>query len=654
MSQAIITYTDFATASTADQIQGMLYKGQGFPIGVVSSLTAGALYLDSLSGTLWTATAANSTTAWKTFYSQNLPGSTIDTDIQEGDFVALLGGATFSTSGNLNFTRYNHLSAGSQNATIITLGNSTVTSSGAISTITSSELYNGATWVSASNMILSNSSAATGAAVALGSQFATFIPQNTLSISHLFNGSVWSTTGVSINLSGGPYNASVGTSNAALETGTATVWFWNGNTWFTQVIGSAGFSLNATGSINNSTYWGNNGVVTQTFNGSTFLNGTVLPVSNPSLASNGYGSAFAATSLYTPSSGPSQQLIYNSCTWATGGSEVLNVFGLGAGGGVSGAAGSQNAGIISGGYVVAASGPTNGTQQANQKVYRRLTFTNAPTATNIGIAIGTSNANLSANIVYGDVSNLRLPGNNFFGLSPISSQENTRIYLENARTPTAVSITINGDGTCTTVLSSGTNICKGLLLEVSGYVGSLTVNNGFFPVTNFSGTTSITFKNPNAVASVTTTSNFRLCWGNRLSGLTSASITVSGNVGTVTFASVGNLSTTTFAQLVKVGGVIYIPYASASGAAGSALNYGTYRITAVSTSGGAGSSPTISFTSQNTYALTETISCNTIEYWSQAFVESSNIGPSFYRLGYNGKMRLTSKPICDDATNGIM
>src|ERR1035437_4349770 len=99
--QAILQVSDFKSGSTVHNIQGVLYRGEGSPLGQRISTQLGALYVDILSGGLWIANSISVNTGWEPFYNQ-ATAITVSSDVQEGDLIGIYGAGSWAASGALD------------------------------------------------------------------------------------------------------------------------------------------------------------------------------------------------------------------------------------------------------------------------------------------------------------------------------------------------------------------------------------------------------------------------------------------------------------------------------------------------------------------------------------------------------------------------
>ncbi len=631
MSQQILQTTDFASGNVVHNVQGVLYRGEGSPLGQKTSTQLGAIYIDITSGNLWLANSISSNTGWQPFYSQITTGITVSSDVQEGDLIGIYGAGTWAASGNLTASKTGLSGFGSSSAGVMA-GGINVTPLFSVS-----ELFNGVTWTASGNMSqskFSTGSAGSQNAGLIGGGFTTALT----SVSETFNGTAWSTTG---NLTQSKYLVTgAGSLNAGLMLGgnnaasVSTSELFNGATWVagsgltqTKQDVTAFGSQNAAAVSGGTTSGSVNFSTSELFNGSTW--NTAAVISQTKSGAGGDGSQNSGLMAGGSNSvGSSVTELFNGTTWSLSGALPQTVF-------EGASSGSQKGAFVAGGI----SGATvlNISQIHSQSTYRRLNYPNLPSATNIGMAYNVSSTTSSASLCRGDIPNTRIASQNMFGFSK-HTQESS-IVLEATRNIT--SITASGQ-TAIITTSSNTNICNGMLLQISN--ASNTNNNGLFPVISFSGGTQITVKNPNAVTQASATGTVQLIYGNRLSGLTTTSITVTGGSAVLTFSSAGGLSASNFQRLVKVGGNIYIPYSATSGSAGSSINWGTYRITAVG-------SLTVTVTTLNAAAATEaSIACTAVEYFAQCFTEKVVPTGSFI-MGFNNRLGLVQKAMNDGVIN---
>lgn len=641
MSQQIIQTSDFISGSTVHNIQGIIYRGEGSPVGQKISTQLGAVWIDITTGNLWTATSISVNTGWIPFSAQTTPNITVSSDIQEGDLVGIYGAGAWTTSANLNTTRSFGGGTGMVNSGVIAGGlvtGSTLTSS--------SEIYNGTTWSTSGVMTASKQTIA-----AFGSQSAGVILGGLnsgpllISNTETFNGAVWAAQ-VSGALSqtkaqmtaGGTVAAGWIAGGTTLVAGTNVVnitEIYNG--FFSNAASSANLNVskaNASGGGSQSAAWiagGNNATTvistTELFNGAVWLISGTLNQSKQSASGSGtQTNGFITGGFLSGVTSTSITEIFNGTTWTVG--TNLN------------ASRQQHtgSGAVSAAWVAGGSGVNGNTSEVHsQNIYRKLSYSSLPQASNIGMAYNVSTTNFTAQLCQADIPNTRLAGQNFFGFNKYT-HENSTIVLESTRAISSVAI--SGSQMLYTLGTSNTGVVNGMLLLVTG--SSTAANNGLFPIVGFSGGTQLTVKNPNGTTQGAS-GTAQLVYANRLSGLVTSGISVTGGVATITFSSVGGVTSTPFQRLVKVGGNIYIPYASTSGASGSQYNWGTYRITGVGAF-------TVTCNVLNVEAITETFACSNVEYWAQAFTEAVPPQGS-YVMGFNNRMGFAQRPMTDATNN---
>lgn len=643
MSQQIVRSEDFRTPPGIHQIQRMLYRGEGSPIGQKSSPNIGAIYVDYIGGNLWICTVINNVNGWKPFYSQNISAATIDTDVQEGDFVGIFGPGTWANaSANINTARDYCASGGSEISAWLAGGKT------AVAALSSTETFNGSTWaMSANSLLTAPATPGTGELYAIdggGSQTAawarggkTFAGTDGYTFMQIFNGDTWtvgangkSTAFNYYAVTGGTlYSAFYGSSGNNYE-------YYNGDSWI-KFSGSlpANVGNNAARGIGSSNSFfvcgGLDSAIgsirysgTAHFNGYSYIAGSNLNFSRSShqiagnslnsIISGGSDSVGASFTAYSSSE------FFNGCTWGNGNSLSISVRAAAAN------SGSRNQMIVT-------AGSTNGTTKLNsteihtQSIYRKLNFANAMGAMKIGIATNVVNSSYTANIMSGDIVTHRIPYKKYFGFDKFIHYPST-YFLESTRTVS--SIVANVDGTATVILgTSNTEITKGMLLNING--SATTANNGTFPVVNFSGGTSVTIKNPNAV-NQGASGNAALVWGNRIVGLPTTTITYTAPNVIFTFDLTGTISANTFAKLAIINSVIYVPYVATSGSNGSQYNFGSYVVNSIS-------SNTITCSAIHSQHVTETIACTTIEILNHTLAKSITETDD-YILGFNGRMNL--------------
>ena len=650
MSQSIVRLEDFKNPPGIHQIQGMIYRGEGSPIGQKSSPNLGAIYIDYISGNIWSCTTINSVNGWLPFYSQSGVGITIDTDVQEGDFIGIYGAGTWAnSSATINTARDSCASSGSEFSAWLAGGKT------AAAALSSTETFNGVSWaMSANSLLTAPVIPGTGELYDLiggGSQTAAWTigghtwaggTGTAYTFMQIFNGDTW-TLGANSSFSAGTaYGAGNGTLFSAwhmegAESGSAVssvahAEYYNGYSWVkynstvlltflyggNKGIGSSNSNFVCGGTSSRS---GGSGLSTTVFyNGNVYYYGPNINIarrehqlSGTTLNSIMSGGA-SGISFYTTSE------FFNGSTWGTGNNLSISARAKGANGG------DRNIAMI-------AAGTSNGTTKLNstefhtQSIYRKLNYTSAMGAIDIGIAFDTNNSSYTASIMSGDIISHRTPYSKFFSLNRFIHYP-SKYYLETARNIS--SVTANGDGTATIILaSSNTEITKGMLFFVSG--SSTSVNNGTFPVVNFSGGSSVTVKNPNAI-NQGASGTAALLWGNRIIGLPTTAITYTAPNVIFTFDLTGTITAATLSKLISVNSILYVPFSSTSGTTGSQYNYGTYVVKSIS-------SNTITCSFIHSQHATETINCTSVEILNHIIAKDFSESEDFV-LGYNNRMNL--------------
>ena len=127
--------------------------GAAVPGGLVVDATNGVIYRAWNNTSNYEVLNSSSTSYGTHQYSLTVNAAVTSTDGTApiiGDFVGIFGAGAWASAANINISRNNHVGLGSQNATLISTGQNP---GGA--TLSSTELYNGATW---SLSIVNNSS----------------------------------------------------------------------------------------------------------------------------------------------------------------------------------------------------------------------------------------------------------------------------------------------------------------------------------------------------------------------------------------------------------------------------------------------------------------------------------------------------------------
>lgn len=643
MTQQIVRPEDFKTPPGVHQIQRMVYRGEGSPIGQKTSPTLGAIYIDYIAGNIWSCSTINDVNGWQPFYTYLQTGITIDTDVQEGDFIGIYGPGTWTNaSAATNVARDSTVSGGSEFSAWMAGGQT------AVAALSSTETFNGTSWLmSANSLLTAPATPGTGELLNLhgsGSQSAAWALGGTIfagtaySFMQTFNGETWtlsSAVGLTITSKGASGGTLYSAWNMLGDFNGLNGEYFNGSSWLRIPLNGIFITIGRNkGNGTSNSHFATGGAISSSGSAYSYTfayNGFAYFVSNylnnprvdhlasgstlNTLISGGSNDLGGGRTYYTSSE------FYNGCTWGTGNPLSISVRARGAN------SGSRNMGMI-------AAGTTNGTTKLSstelhtQSIYRRLDFTKSLCAIDIGMAYGVTNANYTASNMTGDIITHRVPYKRFFGFNR-HQHYSSNFYLESPRAIN--SIVANVDGTMTVVVAtSNLEITKGMLFEITG--SATTVNNGIFPVTNFSGGATITVKNPNAM-NQGASGNASLLWGNRIIGLPTQMVTVGSSVD-FAFNLTGSLSTNTFHRLIPKNSIVYVPYAATSGAAGSQYNYGTYIVNLMV--GNALLCSPIHSKHQ-----TETITCTTVEILTHSIAKSVAEAEDFV-LGYNGRMNLNT------------
>ena len=662
MSRTLVRNEDFKSSSVPQQVQGILYYGEGFPAGSVQSPNMGAIYIDGLSGQMWICVTANSTevTAWKPFASEIKTDIRIDTDVQEGDFIGIYGAGSWAVnSGTLSAAKFSMGAGGSQNAAFCAGG---FTSAASVPT-NLTELFNGTVWANSS--ILS----AAKRTVGMGSQNAGMVAGGTTSGSitnatELFDGSTWASGG---NLSTAKQlEAGMGSQNAGLIAGGATgaastnsSELFNGTTWYAgATISVAKLRLSGAGSQNAGLIAGgitSDGNIptklTELFNGSAWSTSAFLSIEKMRVSLAGSQNSSLIVGGRTPSGVRTNSTeIFNGSVWSASGT-------LSAAKSEVGSAGSQ-IGAVSFGGATAGDAPVNVTELHSQSIYRRLNYSNMASAKNIGMAYSVAGfdqvGSLTASVMLGDLPSNIIPQQSFFGISKFNTNQN-RVRLSTI-TATIVSITASDSSIDVNAGQAILNLSTTLTDCFWAGMGILVNRTTVYPVIDGDGGVG-TEKAPlvrweNASSSASTSLTVAAVSLQRFTNLTAQSITLNANILNVNLTNVGNITITTFARWVGVGNIISIPRSNTSNSFGSAYNYGSYMITSVSNSG---SLFTVSVTSQNSLARTETPSAGigNITIFQQFETSKICLSADDIKLGFKNKMHNVHMPFWDDFSNGL-
>lgn len=652
MVKTLVRNEDFKVSSVPQQVQGVFYYGEGFPIGQIQSPNPGAIYVDSLSGQLWLSvmTGISDNTAWRPFSGSLINNIRIAEDVQNGDFIGIYGTGTWASSGSLLIAKFGMASGGSQSAAFVAGGST----DGALTNAT--ELFNGSAWYASG--ILAAANAESGGA---GSQNAGIVAGGfgtgavVFNTTQLFDGSTWSTSAGVLSIS--KYvSVALGTSSATLLTGgfvaaaASNTELFNGSTWSSgSALSIAKYSSAGAGSQNAGMITGGftSAVTnaTELFNGSAWSMSAVISAAK--YRAGGAGSQNSALIAGGTTSGKTNvSELFNGSVWSASGN-IATARELASG------AGSQKLGMIAGGQTATSS---NGTELHSQSIYRKLNFSNVASANNIGMAYNASVSSLTASLMLGDVPSDVVPQQSFFGISRLNTtQTNVRISSITA-TITSISASdsfdVNNNQAILNLSTTFTNaFWNGMGILVNGTTVYPVVYDPDSGIQGTAGAPLVRWENVSSSASTSLTATPVSL--QRFTHLTAQSITLSAGMLNVNLTNVGNLTITTFARWVGVGNVISIPYSTVSNTLGSAYNYGAYIITSVSNNG---TLFTVSVTSQNSQAATEVPSTGigNITIFQQFESNKVCLSVGDIKLGFRNKMHYDYVPFWDDFSNGLI
>jgi hypothetical protein len=650
MSKNLLRNEDFKSSSNPSNIQGMYYRGEGFPIGRIQSPNTGALYLDNLSGQLWICSLSNSTASdsWRPFFADVKPNIAIDTDVMNGDIVGIFGVGAWAASTALPATRAGAYMVGNSAAALVAGGYS---NPGSFNPLTTSVIFNGSTWNSSGNMAFRLAEGARAgspnAAVIAGGGNGTV----SSSLSFLYDGSTWATGNPLSQTKEGP--AGNGTQAAAWCAGGANAGgnvsrseVFNGTIWsfFNAVLSATKGSCSAIGAQNAAVLAGGANTpylnVTEIFNGSAWSIGPNLNISRDYAAGSGtLMSGWVSAGQRSGATKLTSSELFNGSTWTLTGNvtQAKDRNSTGAGGAADA--------MMAGGLTTAVS---NKVELHSQSVYRRLNFSNARSAANIGMAYGVSTTSLTASLLNGDLPSTIVPSKVIFGINKFRDSQ-TFIYTS-AITGTVLSVSAS-TGTATLNLSTTMTNCfwngaAVLIKHANNATGTK------FPIIGGTDRAPIV-RWVNASSTSVSSFTFSCVYNGRFTDLVATDIQIIGDSSYVNFSTVGNISATTFGRWVNIGDIISIPYSSAGGLSGSQYNYGTYLINFVD-----GSDPNfyqVGWIKTNTVAQDEAPASGIggITIYQQLDVSSVCLDQDALRLGMNNKMHVPMLPFHDDMQNGI-
>lgn len=656
---------DFKTTAAIPNIRGVLYSGVGSPNTIIIGANIGALYIDQAANQLWFCINAGTTAnfSWIPYGCLYNSTITIDSDVQQGHLVGIFGPGAWSTSGNLNVSRYFAASAGVQNSTWISGGLNSANGN-----ISSAEIFNGTTWSATGNLIVSrNSTSGLGALNAGIISGGLNAAASQVSSTEVFNGSIWAASG-NLNISryfhvsAGSQNAGLVTSGVNADALSATELF-NGTSWTT----SANLSISreqGAGGGSQSAAWVAGGTASanltssEIFNGATWLFAANTNISRYNIAGAGTQNAGSISGGVVVATALNATEIFNGTSWIY--SANLNTSRYGAS-----SAGATKAGVSAGGRD-SSSIQLASTELHNQTIYRILNYRDYPSASNVGIAVNVTNSAITASLISGVLpSNLVSPyyqqsavstaivyNNQFFGLTKFNND--TYPTLGTSLTAgNVISLSVTGANQLqlsltTTNNSLQNNFFNGMLLSITNSGTGITSGN--YPVVGGSFSSPV-IRNVSATVTGGESLTITPLHGKMMSGFSSniSSTTLNGlNALNITLVN-SNLSLTKKQNYIKVGDIIRIPYGVTT-TDGSFYNYGSYQIQLLSN---AGSVLTATAYQIRPLTLNET-SVQNVVIVSQLIHSAVCLDDDAILLGLNSRMNPIGNPGWDDSAGGVV
>ncbi len=484
-----------------------LSVASGLPIADAS---IGALYVDTDSGNLWrkaTSGSGNSnwiqissvtSTVFQNHYHNIFINSAVTaTDIGAaslGDLVGIYGPGSWAAGGNLNFTKRDMGACGSQNANLAAGGNISVANGN--NPEIQSQLFNGSTWALTGNLNLSKRDmalfGAQNAATLTGGQG---INATVRTSTELFNGTTWTTSTGSLAVAK-MQMGNAGTQYAGFIAGGSTgsviavTQLFNGSIWSTTgVLVAAKTECGSAGAQNAGLIVGGtvvaNQIISELSNGSTWLVGSTQSFSKRNMASGGsQNSAWIAGGI--GSGQVSTTELFNGTVWSVGGTLSQSKQDLTG-------SGAQNASLVTGGYIGV---NVQNTELFTQTTYRKLYSREYNGAKSIGILINANQVqqqgSITTSVVY--VPNKWLIANRYMNSTAANDTSLTAVTLTailgTAPSPQYVF--------ATNVLS----LIPGMMAVVSnsGLTPAVAADYGTFLISQVSSSTAVTLVNNSSVS----------------------------------------------------------------------------------------------------------------------------------------------------------
>lgn len=653
MAQDILRNEDFKTTATFDNVRGIIYKGNGSPVGRADSANPGAIYIDNYTGQLWVALTAGDPATWRPYFQDITNNIRIDADVQDGDLIGIFGRGSWATTGSMSVGKSHASMAGTVNASFVAGG---YDQAGAVLSV--AELFNGSIWSLASNLSVSK-----GQMASCGSQNAGLVAggatTTNTNATELFNGSSWAISGV-LSTSKVPVGGGIGTQNAGLVAGgfmvaaVSVTELFNGATWsigsnllFARSYSAPAGSQNA--GLISAGYTTTNVNSSELFNGSAWSKGPVLTSRRHLAGAGSQNAAWAGGGFISASTSLCE--IFNGSSWSATGVMTGNKAS-------AAGSGSQNGGLVAGGETGTGTGRTRISEIHSQSTYRKLTYNSSQCALNIGMAYNVTTTSLTASVVRGDLPSTYIAGNKvsgadynnsvYFGISRFNNVDNNVFVSSATATISSISVSTTHNATLNLSVSINTGFAVGGLLLISGGGSSTkTVIVGGTPSAPI-----VRWENVSSSASTSLT--IGCLWGQRIV-YNSVDIIAAGTVAYVTQSD--SIAISDFYK-GRYGDMLHIPYANVSGTNGSSQIAGTYRIASAQVSVGL-----VTYTIDLPTAMnfTETgIGKVTLLQQLVTSALSQGLGGTTGRafsaddivLGYRNKMRIPMNPFQDDLSNG--
>lgn len=673
MAQAILRNEDFKSNATVQNVQGIIYQGEGSPTDRISSPNIGAIYIDTLSGMLWICSIANNTVGWRPFNADRTKQVQVHHTVQSGDLIGAYGGGSFSFAGNSNVCHWLTTGFGGANSMVMVAGRM----NGSVgSTIT--ELFNGAVWTVGPNYSVSlwdsNGFGAQNAGVVTGGLLGG-LSSGTSSAVQTFDGSTFAAT--SAMPAAKSQHAACGTLYSGFVTGgygpfafgvASNTFAFNGSMWTTLAaanLPAAMLGIQAAGGMNGAIISPDtqSPYVTKTylFNGASWNTApfTLFDAGTGPGMVGSSNNALAVGIITSAFTGRTNSTCFNGSVWFLGSNSTLSRINVSTGGNPA------NATIASGRTIGAAY--LTLTESHIQNIYRKLNVTNIHTAQNIGMAVSVTTNSLTATLSTGDVTSRYVANKCTFGLDKYN---NTAPFV-------IMSVTYNiniFNQTSTYTAEIDVQPLSAYLKFADMNQGMAVVdqNNNYYPIISITNSNSWGIYGTAIVRTPTSTalssgSTIRMAFLDRWEDLYAGAITLTTNNQMIVSITknvpdyLGNCppNPLVFLKYLKPGATLHIPYSNVSGTMGSRVNYGAYQIIKSVISATPSTVINLYVTKQNTVSTNEsfngapTIGIGGIAIYQHIQTSLTNVfDVDSIVLGYNNKMHNPYSAFYDEMIDG--